>query len=325
MSGQPSKPSSRIAWIDVGRGVALVAMAVYHFAWDLEFFGYAPPGMTAVGGWKLFARCIASSFLLLVGVGLYLAHSGGIRWSSYWRRLAMIAASATAITLVTWFATPGNYIFFGILHQIAFASVAGLLFLRLPALVTLAVGVAVVLIGNFYATPLLDHPALAWIGLAQTRPRSSDFVPVFPWFGAVLIGMALAALATRAGLFERLRRTTPGAWSRPLAFIGRHSLAFYLIHQLVLISLVWLASQIVEPPPPDRRAAFIHACETTCLGERPQAFCTVYCACVADGMQSQDRLDEAFAPTQSQEFRDMLQENVLVCTQASETSTGGGQ
>ena len=40
-------------------------MAVYHFTWDLEFFGYAEPGMTAVGGWKMFARCIASSFLFL--------------------------------------------------------------------------------------------------------------------------------------------------------------------------------------------------------------------------------------------------------------------
>ncbi|MEQ9573770.1 MAG: heparan-alpha-glucosaminide N-acetyltransferase domain-containing protein, partial [Nitratireductor sp.] len=49
---------ARIALIDVLRGAALVAMAIYHFAWDLEFFGYAEPGLTAVGGWKLFARSI---------------------------------------------------------------------------------------------------------------------------------------------------------------------------------------------------------------------------------------------------------------------------
>jgi uncharacterized membrane protein len=326
MINHTGKQSSRIDWIDIARGVALIAMAVYHFAWDLEFFGYAPPGMTAIGGWKLFARCIASSFLLLVGVSLYLAHSRGIRWPSYWRRLAMVAASAAAITLATWFATPDNYIFFGILHQITFASVAGLLFLRMPPVVTLAIGVAIVFAGNRYTSPLLDHPALAWIGLAETRPRSSDFVPVFPWFGVVLIGMAVAAFAARAGLFDRLRRLKHGNWSKPLAFIGRHSLAFYLIHQPVLISLVWLASQVIEPPPVEPRQGFVRACQSTCLAERPEKFCTVYCGCVADGLQSEDKLEEAFAPSQSQEFRDRLQENVLLCTEASETMTNtGGQ
>ncbi|TIU92214.1 MAG: DUF1624 domain-containing protein, partial [Mesorhizobium sp.] len=31
--------SKRIIAIDVARGVALLAMASYHFTWDLEFFG----------------------------------------------------------------------------------------------------------------------------------------------------------------------------------------------------------------------------------------------------------------------------------------------
>lgn len=56
-------PSGRIELLDIARGVALIAMAIYHFTWDLEFFGYAERGLTAVGGWKVFARCIASSFL----------------------------------------------------------------------------------------------------------------------------------------------------------------------------------------------------------------------------------------------------------------------
>ena len=41
------KPGRRLTRLDVARGVALVAMAIYHFTWDLEFFGYVPPGMTA--------------------------------------------------------------------------------------------------------------------------------------------------------------------------------------------------------------------------------------------------------------------------------------
>ena len=105
MTQQP-QPKGRIDAIDIARGAALVAMAIYHFAWDLEFFGYAPPAMTAVGGWKLFARCIASSFLFLVGVSLFLGHGKGIRWAGFLRRLAMVAGAALAISIVTYIAMP---------------------------------------------------------------------------------------------------------------------------------------------------------------------------------------------------------------------------
>ncbi|TKB32225.1 MAG: DUF1624 domain-containing protein, partial [Mesorhizobium sp.] len=72
-SVQASPKLKRIVAIDVARGVALLAMASYHFTWDLEFFGYADPGLTAFGWWKFYARCIASTFLFLVGVSLFLA------------------------------------------------------------------------------------------------------------------------------------------------------------------------------------------------------------------------------------------------------------
>ena len=91
-------PRRRITAIDIGRGVALVAMAIYHFTWDLEFFGYVERGLTAVGGWKMFARCIASSFLVLVGISLFLAHRNGVRWPSFWRRWQMVAAAALALS-----------------------------------------------------------------------------------------------------------------------------------------------------------------------------------------------------------------------------------
>ena len=149
------QPRGRIDAIDIARGVALVAMAIYHFTWDLEFFGYVPPAMTAVGGWKLFARCIASSFLFLVGVSLFLGHARGIRWKGFLRRLAMVAGAALAITLVTYIAVPTGFIFFGILHQIALASVLGLAFLRLPAVVTLLAAAAVIAAPHYLRSAFL--------------------------------------------------------------------------------------------------------------------------------------------------------------------------
>ena len=122
----------RIAAIDIARGLALVAMAVYHFAWDLEFFGYAVPGTTLQPEWKYFARAIASSFLMLVGISLVLGHQHGLNMRAFGIRLSKVALAAGLISLVTWVAMPGGFIFFGILHSIALGSVLALAFLKLP-------------------------------------------------------------------------------------------------------------------------------------------------------------------------------------------------
>ena len=39
---------SRLDRLDGLRGIALIAMTTFHFSWDLEFFGYAPAGMTSL-------------------------------------------------------------------------------------------------------------------------------------------------------------------------------------------------------------------------------------------------------------------------------------
>ena len=73
----PAKP--RLGRLDVLRGIALIAMAAYHTGWDFEFFGYLEPGTTGQGAWKLYARIIASTFLMLVGFSLVLGHGRGFR------------------------------------------------------------------------------------------------------------------------------------------------------------------------------------------------------------------------------------------------------
>ncbi|PSJ61801.1 heparan-alpha-glucosaminide N-acetyltransferase [Kumtagia ephedrae] len=308
----------RIEALDLARGLALLAMAIYHFAWDLEFFGYAPPGMTAVGGWKLFARCIASSFLFLVGVSLVVAHGRGIRWPGFLRRLAMIIAAAAAISAVTYVAVPDAFIFFGILHQIALASLLGLAFLRLPPLLTLAAAAFVIALPLLFRSTIFDHPALLWLGLFESRPRSNDYVPLFPWFGAVLAGIALAGMAAAAGLFDRLATIRFGRWSTPLQFIGRHSLAFYLIHQPVLIGAVWLFSQMLPPAiqPPEVR--FRASCEATCAQERDAAFCTRYCACMLGELETTGDLPSIFAGRQDEDLRERVSGMAGLCTARAE-------
>src|SRR5690606_39495359 len=116
---------------------------------------------------------------------------------------------------------PAGLIFFGILSQLALASVLGLMFLRLPAVFTALVAILVVIAPFYLRSPFFDHPALWWIGLSGTPPRSNDYVPVFPWFGAVLAGIVVTKLAAASGLLARLADVSVGRPARPLVFIGR--------------------------------------------------------------------------------------------------------
>src|SRR5690606_8834360 len=113
----------------------------------------------------------------------------GVRWRPFWRRWLMVAASAALITIATWFATPQDFIFFGILHQIALASLIGLAFLRLPAWLALIAAAAFIYVGNTMRSGIFNPPFLWWVGLSSFIPRANDYVPLFPWFGAVLAGI----------------------------------------------------------------------------------------------------------------------------------------
>ncbi|NKB83650.1 heparan-alpha-glucosaminide N-acetyltransferase [Brucella grignonensis] len=305
----------RLERIDIARGVALIAMAIYHFGWDLEFFGYMAPATTAHGGWKIFARCIASSFLFLVGFSLVLAHGRAIRWNAVGKRLLQIVAAAAAISAVTYYMSPDNFIFFGILHQIALASVLGLLFLRLPAVVTLIVAAFVITAPLYAQSDIFNRMWLAWIGLSTVPPRSNDYVPLFPWFGAVLLGIAAARIFERFNWLPMLSGgIQPQFLQKPLTFIGRHSLAFYLIHQPVLIGLVYVFSQIMPAAQPAPREAFTQSCVSSCMQNGSEALCAQFCGCVVSELDKAKLFDDVFSGKADQNNNSTVQQIAEICS-----------
>lgn len=239
----------RVDALDLARTFALICMAIYHFTYDLEMFGYVAPYTAVTGGWAIFARMIAGSFLFMAGISLYLAHGCGIRWRPFLRRFGVLVLAAALITAVTRQAMPETYIFFGILHSIAVASLLGLAFLRLPSWMTLAVA-ALIVFGRstLSATGFFDAPVLAGLGLTSWSVRSADFVPVFPWFAATLAGIAFARIAGARGLWQHLARSAgaTGRWRRALVWPGRHGLTVYLLHQPVLISALWVFARLTR-------------------------------------------------------------------------------
>jgi uncharacterized membrane protein len=286
----------RVAAIDVLRGAAIVGMVVYHFAWDLWVFGFIDTDVGYGFWWRLFAHSIASTFLLLVGISLVLAARRGFRSDAFLRRLALVAGGAVLVTVATWFTDARTFVFFGILHVIAAGSVLAVPFLALPVWVTAAAAAGVITLGNVVMTPVFNPPWLVWIGLSTEVPATVDFYPVFPWFGAILAGVAIGRLFVGSEAEALLARWYPtDAATRLLALAGRWSLFIYLVHQLILFGGVSLAATYLLPRPaltpaaPDAAALFMNECLPSCGGQgQSVAVCTSYCACMFAGINGTD-------------------------------------
>lgn len=273
--------SPRIALIDVLKGIAIVAMVVYHFAWDLSAFQLVAVDVTNDLGWRIFARSIAATFLFLVGVNLVLANRNGVRAGPYARRLAVILAAALLVSLGTWWLDARTFVFFGILHQIFVASILALPFLRAPAWATLAAA-AVFLAGpHLFASPVFDAWPLYWLGLSTAPPPTVDYVPLFPWFGVVLLGLAAGrGILARPGLAV-WRWKAAGPPARALAAAGRWSLPIYLIHQPLLIGALTLAAPLLGPSEAALRRQVLSEFENSCATVGyDAAACAAYAACI---------------------------------------------
>lgn len=228
---------SRLLALDLARTLAVVCMVAFHFTFDLALFGLIAPDTMGQPFWYYSARMIAGSFLFLSGISLWLAHSQAIRWPAFWTRFAKVAAGAALVTLASIWFVPGGTILFGILHAIAATSLLGLVALRLPWPVTLAIAVAIFAAAWGPRFTAFDPLWLVWTGLAESRPMMGDYVPLIPWAAPTLAGIA-AAKALRIDLWPG---RTPSRALHRLTFPGRHSLIIYLIHQPILIGLfnVW--------------------------------------------------------------------------------------
>lgn len=289
MSGAPV--AGRLAGLDAARGLAVLAMFAYHLIWDLGHFRYIDPAFPYAPAFKAFGHAIAAAFLFVAGLSLVLAHRGGLRRRAFWRRLATIAGAALLVSAGTYAAFPKSWVFFGILHCIGAASLLALPFLRAPWPAAAAAALAAGAAPLFFASPIFDAPALQWVGLSTVVPLTNDYRPLLPWSGALLLGVAAGRL-WRAGAGPHA--PPPPRSGRTLRFLGRHSLALYLLHQPLFFAVLGAAALIAPPPAVDETQNFVAACEKQCVAAGgAQAFCRAACLCTAREVAARGVLEGA--------------------------------
>jgi len=86
---------------------------------------------------------------------------------------------------------------------------------------------------------ILNGRAFNWLGWISRKPLTEDYVPLLPWLGVMWWGMAAGAWLLRKRP-QWVSQPIPRV-ARPLAWLGRWSLSWYMLHQPVLFGLLLLA------------------------------------------------------------------------------------
>ena len=226
--------------LDAARGIALIAMVVYHTLFSLHFFKitdfYQP----------LAAYPIASTFVLIAGISIILM-TGSLEHSAAAKKLFLrsleILLCAALVTAVTWIFIPNGFVRFGILHLIGIGTILAIPFaaFKLKPYVPIITGVLVIALGCVISVLNITGPDIFMpIGIYSHEIYMIDFEPIVPWFGIMLIGLGIGQIIYKNGkrcrLFEKFG-TMPKILT-PLCFIGRHTLIIYLVHVPIILLIL---------------------------------------------------------------------------------------
>ncbi len=220
----------RAGYLDALRGLAVIWMVIFHTAYDLRTFGFVSWNFND-GFWFFFPRVIAFTFLFCVGISLNYSQTPKINWPSLNKRLLKLGLCALAVSLATYFLFPQGWIYFGTLHCIFFGSLFGALVVNHRSVATfLLVSILVAQYGLNYD--------IKWVSYLLQKP-SMDFIPIYPWFWAILAGILLGPYLSK---IRHLREFKSPVF---LNFLGQHSLKIYLIHQPVIFGALYLLKLFV--------------------------------------------------------------------------------
>ncbi|MEG1661868.1 MAG: heparan-alpha-glucosaminide N-acetyltransferase domain-containing protein [Clostridiales bacterium] len=259
----PTAAANRIWELDALRGLCVLLMFIDHTLYDLGFIFGDIWRQAGISGTLidlcLFARDAfwPSLFRKIIRVGVLASFIGlcglscSFSRSNLWRGLKLLVI-ALLLSLVTWIMDRclGQRDVFtircGVLHMLAISILLYNLVQPFSRNIVLVMGLLLAALGlYFHGNPLPASGLVAGVlGISSTGFYSADYFPLLPWSGYFLVGAAcgVSLYHTRVSYFPRHGQNK--AW-RPLLFLGRNALLFYLLHQPIVYGTLWLFTKII--------------------------------------------------------------------------------
>lgn len=234
----PSK--KRLVWLDALRGFCVVLMLLYHTLYDLAALELIPYSLLKHPIINAVHWGFATLFVLISGFSCSLSRNNtkrGLRLLV----LALLLSGVTALIekAALHFLNLEVYCFiaFGILHLLAVSALLyGLFGLERRLNGNPSIGIwfcATALLSAGFATGVRTEAAFLFpFGMISEQFRSADYFPLLPWGFVFLTGAWIGTQYAAGKLRVRPRSCT----LRLLPYLGRHSLAVYLLHQPIVLA-----------------------------------------------------------------------------------------
>lgn len=247
----PDVKPCRAFELDALRGLALLLMVLHHLIFDLRHVFGLPVFAFQDTDWfaYLLQPLFLNVFLVVSGICCTFSRSNTRRGL----RLLLVALALSAVSiLASELSGQEFYIYFNVLHLLALGILlyAGLTSaerrqdrsqVRGDLLLLLAIAVV---LGAAWLVPFFADHGRWWLLPLGLPPKldaaMADYLPLVPWLGFFLVGTLIGrrVYPNRCSAF-------PGApaWllaiSGPFALLGRHSLIIYVLHQPILLALLF--------------------------------------------------------------------------------------
>ena len=216
--------------LDFIRGSAIILMVIFHFCFDLNYFGFIHIDIFEGMFWKVFRNITIFLFIISVGISLYIVNERDFNRKKNFVRLGKLFLVSLLITVVSYVIYPTTWIYFGIIHLIFVGSLIALPFVKIP-LFSLGMGVLILLAYMVFDLNMDWLFALSQNALSLPA-TTQDIAHLFPWLGVIFIGVYIGYKKW----FDFDMRE--GYVSSKVSFLGQHALVIYLVHQPVLRGVV---------------------------------------------------------------------------------------
>ena len=235
----------RYQWLDILRGIAVVLMILFHLNYTLvNIFEVYVLDFSEIF-WYVLGKIAAILFICISGISFFLAEQKYKRdiMKKYVWVSSILWCIALGISIGTYFLIPEEYIRFGIIHFFAFSFLLLLVF-RYLRYWNICIWTLIIIYGVYFI-PVVNIEYLYLLWYRYPGFSSADFYPLFPYFWVILLWYSSWLLLEKYNLFGILhikRELTSLEWW--LEYIWKRSLLLYLIHQLIIIVMIYTLMQI---------------------------------------------------------------------------------
>ncbi|MEE0858777.1 MAG: heparan-alpha-glucosaminide N-acetyltransferase domain-containing protein [Acutalibacteraceae bacterium] len=244
--------TQRIHMLDEIRGLAVIAMILYHLFYSMTFIFNMECSYSIMSAIYPYEPIIPITFITISGIVCSFSRNN-------LKRGLIVFGVAIGITLVTGIFIPSQVILFGILHFLGIALILYGILQKAFAKIPVGIGLTIFLILfifcynipkgyigiSSYANIQLPQQlysvyALSFIGFPSSDFISSDYFPIIPYIFLFFAGTFIGRIFKEKGVPKFMyKKLCP-----PLDFIGKHALIIYVAHQPIIIAVLYVLNMV---------------------------------------------------------------------------------